>query len=78
MMVNPGSAEVGNNSKDSVMCLRCNGTGLSSAHVKCNDCRGFGFISPRTTECQYCGGTGFIKSHVTCDHCSGFGNLPLK
>ena len=76
-MANPGSTEV-DNSKESVTCPRCKGTGLSGAHVKCKDCRGFGFISPRTIACQHCGGTGFMKAHVTCDRCGGFGNLPLK
>jgi len=78
MAKNADSTKAANNTTDSVTCPRCKGTGLSGEHMKCKDCRGFGFISPRTTACQYCGGTGFKKAHVTCDRCGGFGNLPQK
>jgi RecJ-like exonuclease len=78
MTINADSADVGNNAIESVTCPRCNGTGLSGSHMKCKDCRGFGFISPRTIECQHCRGTGFMKAHVTCDRCGGFGNIPQK
>ena len=71
-------AESADKNTESVTCGCCKGTGLSAEHVKCKDCRGFGFISPRSVSCEHCNGTGFLKAHVTCNFCGGFGNLPLR
>jgi DnaJ-class molecular chaperone len=77
-MATAEKVDAGNNTTDSVICAKCKGTGLSGEHVKCRDCRGFGFISPRSIPCGHCKGSGFLKAHVTCSYCGGFGNLPVK
>ena len=75
---NVHDGEVADSTQESKTCQKCNGTGLTGAHMICNNCQGFGFMSSKKVPCHRCKGTGFSGSHVVCSLCRGAGTLPKK